>query len=150
MTNEIKSLNTLWSLFLEKIPQQLSIRTKSGHKHFHMLVWLCQLKHGPINDPPKHIDLQQWDGWEASCVEKSSELVTATGLTSLLPAESVLLVADLLPNTESKSTLRPVELGGWSAGGAEKPVLKKIKNTTDWFTYTCLRNYREQKCQNSG
>ncbi len=53
MTNEIKSLNTLWSLFLEKIPQQLSIRTKSGHKHFHMLVWLCQLKHGLIIDPPK-------------------------------------------------------------------------------------------------
>ncbi len=69
------------------------------------------------HDPPKHIDLQQRDGWEASCVEKSSELVTATGLTSLLPAESVLLVADLLPNTESKSTLRPVELGGWAAGG---------------------------------
>ncbi len=83
-------------------------------------------------------------------MEKSSELVTATGLTSLLPAESVLLVADLLPNTESKSTLRPVELGGWAAGGGEKPVLKKIKNTTDWFTYTCLRNSREQKCQNSG
>lgn len=39
----------------------------------------------------------------------------------------MLLVADLLPNTESKSTLRPVELGGWVAGGAEKPVLKKIK-----------------------
>lgn len=33
-----------------------------------------------------------------------------------------------MPNTESKSTLRPVELGGWAAGGAENPVLEKTRS----------------------
>lgn len=40
----------------------------------------------------------------------------------------MLLAADLLPNTESKSTLRPVELGGWAAGGAENPVLEETRS----------------------
>lgn len=40
----------------------------------------------------------------------------------------MLLAADLLPNTESKSTLRPVELGGCAAGSAENPVLEETRS----------------------